>query len=86
VCCIPWEVAFQTRCHLAYPKKLGVVAHVREHICKNDMCQNVGKEKQIDLFRNFFTKIAYVQVMNFIPVKVFTLYRYTRFIFTEIRH
>jgi hypothetical protein len=41
---------------------------------------------QIDLFRDFFTKIAYVQVMNFIPVKVFTLYRYTGFIFTEIRH
>jgi hypothetical protein len=32
-----------------------------------------GKTK-IDLFRDFFTKIAYVQVMNFIPVKVSTLY------------
>jgi hypothetical protein len=28
---------------------------------------------QIDLFRDFFTKITYVQVMNFIPVKVSTL-------------
>jgi hypothetical protein len=32
-----------------------------------------GKIK-IDLFRDFFTKIAYFQVMNFIPVKVSTLY------------
>jgi hypothetical protein len=31
-----------------------------------------GKTK-IDLFRDFFTKIANVQVMNFIPVKVSTL-------------
>jgi hypothetical protein len=33
-----------------------------------------GKIK-IDLFRDFFTKIAYFQVMNFIPVKVSTLYK-----------
>jgi hypothetical protein len=32
-----------------------------------------GKTK-IDRFRDFFTKTAYVQVMNFIPVKVSTLY------------
>jgi hypothetical protein len=32
-----------------------------------------GKIK-IDLFRDFFTKIDYFQVMNFIPVKVSTLY------------
>jgi hypothetical protein len=32
-----------------------------------------GKIK-IDLFRDFFTKIAYFQVMNFIPVKVSILY------------
>jgi hypothetical protein len=32
-----------------------------------------GKIK-IDLFRYFFTKIAYFQVMNFIPVKVSILY------------
>jgi hypothetical protein len=67
--CIPCEVAFQTRCHLVYPlhlkKKLGVVAHFREEICKNHMHQNVGTEKQ---------KSPYVQVVNFIPVKVSTLY------------
>jgi hypothetical protein len=27
-------------------KKLGVVAHFQEEICKNHMRQNVGKEKQ----------------------------------------
>jgi hypothetical protein len=32
-----------------------------------------GKTK-IDLFRDFFTKIAHVQVINFIPIKVSTLY------------
>jgi hypothetical protein len=32
-----------------------------------------GKTK-IDLFRDFFTKITHVQVVNFIPVKVSTLY------------
>jgi hypothetical protein len=32
-----------------------------------------GKTK-IDLFRDFFTKTVYVQVMNFIAVKVSTLY------------
>jgi hypothetical protein len=32
-----------------------------------------GKTK-IDLFRDFFTKITYLQVMNFIAVKVSTLY------------
>jgi hypothetical protein len=36
-----------------------------------------GKTK-IDLFRDFFTKITYVQVMNFISVKVSTLYKYTK--------
>jgi hypothetical protein len=35
-----------------------------------------GKIK-IDLFRYFFTKIAYVQVMNFIPIKVSTLHYIT---------
>jgi hypothetical protein len=32
-----------------------------------------GKTK-IDLFRDFLQKITYVQVMNFIPLKVSTLY------------
>jgi hypothetical protein len=49
--CIPYKLAFQTSCHLIYvplrlkKKKLGVVAHFREQICKNHMRQNVGKEK-----------------------------------------
>jgi hypothetical protein len=35
-----------------------------------------GQQKtKIDLFRDFFTKIAYVQITNFISVKVSTLYR-----------
>jgi hypothetical protein len=34
-----------------------------------------GKTK-IDLFRDFFRKITYVQVMNFISVKVSTLYNF----------
>jgi hypothetical protein len=39
------------------------------------MRQNVGKEKQKSTcFGILFTKITYVQVMNFIPVKVATLY------------
>jgi hypothetical protein len=42
-----------------------------------------GKIK-IGLFREFFTKIAYFQVVNFIPVKVSTLYNnYIRLIISE---
>jgi hypothetical protein len=35
-----------------------------------------GKTK-IHLFRDFFTKIVYVQLVHLIPVKVLTLYTYT---------
>jgi hypothetical protein len=38
------------------------------------MHQNVGKEKRKSTFSGFLTKIANVPVMNFIPVKVSTLY------------
>jgi hypothetical protein len=76
--CFLCEVGFQTRCHLAYPftwkKKLGVAAHFREKICKKQMRQNLGKEKQKSTcFGIFFTKSAYFQVINFIPVEVSTL-------------
>jgi hypothetical protein len=38
------------------------------------MRQNVGKEKQKFPCSGFFTKIAHVQVMNFISIKVSTQY------------
>jgi hypothetical protein len=51
-----------------------VVAHFREKICKKQMRQNLGKEKQKSTcFGIFFTKSAYFQVINFIPVEVSTL-------------
>jgi hypothetical protein len=56
-------------------KKLGVVAHFQEEIYKNHMRQNVDKEKKNRPVSGFFTQITDVQVMNFIPVKVSTLYR-----------
>jgi hypothetical protein len=52
-----------------------LVAHFPEDICKNHMHQNVDKENKNRPVSGFFIKIAYVQVMNFIPVKVSTLYR-----------
>jgi hypothetical protein len=56
-------------------KKLGVVANFWEQIRKNHIRQNVGKEKTKNPpVSGFFTKITNVQVMNFIPVKVSTLY------------
>jgi hypothetical protein len=77
--CIPCEVAFQPRSHLAYPyigkKQLEVIAQFQEHINKNHMRQNVGKGKQnMTSFGIFFTKIVYVQVGHFIPVKFSILY------------
>jgi hypothetical protein len=51
-----------------------VVASFREQICKNQMRQNVGKEKQKSTCFGILSNITYVQVMNFIPVKVSTLY------------
>jgi hypothetical protein len=43
-----------------------MVARFRERMCKGHMRQNVGKV--------FFTRVAYFRVMNFIPVKISTLY------------
>jgi hypothetical protein len=57
-------------------KKLGVVAHFREEMCKNHMRQNVGKEKQKSTCFGIFYN---VQVMNFIPVKVSTLYIFLKY-------
>jgi hypothetical protein len=74
--CIHCEVSFQTRCHLAYlplKKKLGVVAHFREEICHWCAKMWARKNKNRPL-TGFFTETAYVQVMNFIPAKVSTLY------------
>jgi hypothetical protein len=74
--CIPCEVGVQTRCRCHLP------LHLKKKSCalpEADMQQpympkyGQGKTK-IDLFRDFFTKIFYVQVMNFIPIKVSTLY------------
>jgi hypothetical protein len=63
---------------LAYPsikkKKLGVVANFWKPIRKNHIRQNAGKENKNRPVSGFFTKITYVQVINFIPVKVSTLY------------
>jgi hypothetical protein len=67
-------------------KKLGVVASFREQIYKNHMRQNVGKEKQKSTcFGIFYKNHLEVQVMNFIPVKVSTLYGFplTNFWFNE---
>jgi hypothetical protein len=52
--CIPCEVAFQTRCYLntfTFEKKLGVVVHFQDQICKNHMRQNVGNENEKQFFR-----------------------------------
>jgi hypothetical protein len=43
--------------------------------CKNHVRQNVGKEKQKSTCFGIFYKNRPCQVMNFIPVKVSTLYR-----------
>jgi hypothetical protein len=75
------EVDFQTRCHLAYfsikKKREGWLRASGSRYAKTiGMRQNVGREKQKSV-SGFFTKITNVQVMNFIPVKVSTLYSWT---------
>jgi hypothetical protein len=56
-------------------KKLGVVASFSGADMQKPYAPKYEQGKtKIDLFREFFTKIIYVQVMNFIPVKVSTLY------------
>jgi hypothetical protein len=76
--CIPCEVVFQTRCHLTCPsiskKKLGVVAHFRSRYAKTICVKMSARKNNNRPVSGFFTKIAYFQVMNFIPVKVSTLY------------
>jgi hypothetical protein len=78
--CIPCEVVSQTRCHLTCPsiskkKKVGGGCAFPGADMQKPYASKCRQGKMIiDLFRDFFTKIAYFQVMNFIPVKVSTLY------------
>jgi hypothetical protein len=57
-------------------KKVGVVAHFGKQICKNRYVKMWARKNKNRPVSGFFTKIAYFQVMNFIPVKVSTLYSY----------
>jgi hypothetical protein len=51
-----------------------VVAHFREQICKNHIRQTWARKNKNRPVSGYFIKIAYFQVMNFIPVKVSSLY------------
>jgi hypothetical protein len=55
-------------------KKLGVVAHFRSRYAKTICVKMSARKNNNRPVSGFFTKIAYFQVMNFIPVKVSTLY------------
>jgi hypothetical protein len=83
--CIP-----SLRSELSNEVSLGVPFHLKKKVMGG--CALPGGDMQkpyvakcgqgttkIDLFRDFFTKTAYVQVMNFIPVKVSTLYNTPNF-------
>jgi hypothetical protein len=66
-------------CHLAYPsirrKKVRGGSELPEADTQKPTTPKCGQEKtKVDLFRDFFTKMTHVQVINFIPVKVSTLY------------
>jgi hypothetical protein len=60
-----------------WPFKRGITWHTLIFEKKKHIRQNVGKEKhKLACFGEFFLQKSprYVQVMNFIPVKVSTLY------------
>jgi hypothetical protein len=59
---------------LCLKKKVGGGCALPGADMQKPYAQNVSKEKNRPI-SGFFTKIAYFQVMNFIPVKVSTLYR-----------
>jgi hypothetical protein len=51
----------------------GVVANFRQQIRKNHIRQTWARKNKNRPVSGFFTTITYVQVINFIPVKVSTV-------------
>jgi hypothetical protein len=49
-------------------KKLGMVAHFWEEICKNHIRQNVGKEKQKSTCFGIFYKLFQLKFPHCIPI------------------
>jgi hypothetical protein len=71
----------------SFERSLGIPLHLkkksyewlrtfREQICKTVCAKMWARKNKNSFVSGFFTKIVYDQVMNFIPVKVPTLYTY----------